>query len=187
MGLTFCFSFFFFSFFLNGFNEVRTQGRFRSLQSPFSTTFFRFLAWNIASCTADQHDFVIKCFWHIAGYARTQKKPYIYFGHCEQKDWPKNKQNKTNKKLLSFWPLLWDGFQTSITWNRLPCARWVQHELQKKITTESGYPTYGACCFQNSPNSDMDYRFFSVRTNFNASDCTGGCTDTVRQTIQKAD
>ena len=53
---------------------------------------------------------------------------------------------------------------------------------EKPAATESRYPTYGACwvfwCFHNSPNSDMDYRIFNVRTYVNACDCTRGCTDT---------
>ena len=36
----------------------------------------------------------------------------------------------------------------------------------------------GFLCFHNSPNSDMDYRIFNVRTDVNACDCTQGCTDT---------
>ena len=40
---------------------------------------------------------------------------------------------------------------------------------RKPAATESRHPTYAACwvlkCFQNPPNSDMDYRIFNARTN----------------------
>ena len=53
--------------------------------------------------------------------------------------------------------------------------------------------TWGACwvntqqCFRNSPNSDVNYRIFNVRTDINACNCTRGCTDTVRESAQKVD
>ena len=50
---------------------------------------------------------------------------------------------------------------------------------------------YGACwvclCCHNPPNSDMDYRIFTVRTDFNACDYTRGCTDTERESALKVD
>ena len=33
----------------------------------------------------------------------------------------------------------------------------------------------------------MDYGIFNVRTDVNASNCTRGCTDTVRESAQKVD
>ena len=41
--------------------------------------------------------------------------------------------------------------------------------------------------FHNSPNSDMDYRIFNVRTGVNACDCTRWCTNTVRESALKVD
>ena len=42
-------------------------------------------------------------------------------------------------------------------------------------------------CFQTPPTSDMDYRINNVHTDVNASDCTRGCTDTVRESALKID
>ena len=62
---------------------------------------------------------------------------------------------------------------------------------ENPAATESRYSTYGACwvfwCFCNPPNSDTDYGIFNVRTDVNASDCTRGCTDTVRESALKVD
>ena len=61
----------------------------------------------------------------------------------------------------------------------------------KPVATESRYPTYGACrvfwCFDNPPNSDMDYGIFNMRTYVNAYNCTKGCTDIVRESKLKVD
>ena len=63
--------------------------------------------------------------------------------------------------------------------------------LGKPAATESLYPAYDALwvfqCFHTSPNSDMDYRIFNVRTDFNACNCTRRCTDTVRESALKVD
>ena len=62
---------------------------------------------------------------------------------------------------------------------------------RKPAATKSRYPTYGASwvfhCFHNPPNSDMGCRIFNVHTDVNASDCTRGCTDTVRESALKVD
>ena len=72
----------------------------------------------------------------------------------------------------------------------------LQKEIQVAFPRESQlrqprYPTYGACWvfqrFYNPPNSDKDYRIFNMRTDVNAWDCTRGCMDTVRESVQKAD
>ena len=42
-------------------------------------------------------------------------------------------------------------------------------------------------CFHNTPNSDMEYRIFNVRTGFDVCDCTRGCIDTVRESALKVD
>ena len=61
----------------------------------------------------------------------------------------------------------------------------------KPAATESRYPTYGACwvlqCFHNPPNSDMVYGIFNARTDVNACDCAGRCTDIVRESALKVD
>ena len=47
------------------------------------------------------------------------------------------------------------------------------------------FVAYGSCwvclCCRNPPNSDMNYRIFTVRTDANAWDCTWGCMDTERE------
>ena len=45
----------------------------------------------------------------------------------------------------------------------------------------------GVFVFHNPLNSDMDYKFFNVRTAVNACDCTRGCTETVRESALKVD
>ena len=61
----------------------------------------------------------------------------------------------------------------------------------KPAATESHYPTSGACwvfqCFHNPSNSDTDYGIFNVRTDINASNCTRGRMDTLRESALKAD
>ena len=46
-------------------------------------------------------------------------------------------------------------------------------------------PTYSACWMflwsHNSPNADMDYRIYNVRTGVNVCDCPRGCMDTPRE------
>ena len=42
-------------------------------------------------------------------------------------------------------------------------------------------------CFQNPPNSDIDYRILNVSTNINACDCTRGYTDTARDSAPQVD
>ena len=59
----------------------------------------------------------------------------------------------------------------------------------KPAATESRYPAYSARlvfqCNHNAPNSGMDYRIFNLCTDVNACGCTGGCTDTVRESALK--
>ena len=45
----------------------------------------------------------------------------------------------------------------------------------------------GCLCCHNTPNSDMDYGIFNVRTDVNTSDCTRGCTNTERDSALKVD
>ena len=56
---------------------------------------------------------------------------------------------------------------------------------------QSRYPAYDTCwvclCFYNPPNSDMDYRIFSVRTDVSACDSTRGCADNVTDSALKVD
>ena len=62
-----------------------------------------------------------------------------------------------------------------------------ESQLRQSRATQ---PTMHAGCFEcvhNTPNSDMDFRIFNVRTYLNAYDCTRGCTDTVRESALKAD
>ena len=40
-------------------------------------------------------------------------------------------------------------------------------------------------CFVLMQPLDKDYRIFNVGTDFKACDCTGGCTDTVRESALK--
>ena len=68
----------------------------------------------------------------------------------------------------------------------LACFLW-----GKPAATESRYPTFSACwvfqCFQNPPNSDMDYRIFNMGTDVNARNCTWRFMDTIRDSALKVD
>ena len=60
-----------------------------------------------------------------------------------------------------------------------------ESQLRQSRATQ---PTMHAGCFEcvhNTPNSDMDYGIFNVRTDVTACDCTRGCTDTVRESALK--
>ena len=81
---------------------------------------------------------------------------------------------------------------------QLFCPTWISamgnlgsFPWEKPAVTESHYPTCYACwvseCFHNPPNSDMDYRFFNMRTDVIACDSTWSCMDTTREPALKVD